>query len=170
MKRSVGIWIFGIVFVLWGVKDLSVAAVMPSWIRILQARPAEQRARMGKRFLEHKLTAKQRASLSTEQQRRLAEGDLSIVLEVNRRSVAHYALEGLLSLVIGVGLLMLWPWSRWLALILAGLGIVSKVTIVVIQGGEPDTVHRVIDFIELVLLGSILWYFLRPGVKAQFER
>ena len=73
--------------------------------------------------------------------------------------------------VIGFGLLMLWNGIRWLIVIGA-----STVLIFVVVSFAMDAVAlgRKADWMGLVVnvafFGFIIWYFLRPGVKAQFVK
>ena len=69
---------------------------------------------------------------------------------------------GLLKLISGVGLLVVVDWARWLVLIGAGLhALASLVGLVTFNNFGMSS---------FIIDGMVIWYFLRPGVKAQFAK
>ena len=165
MSRLAGIWIFGIAFTLWGILCLAGAAVMPLGARQLQTMSVEQRARLGQRILQ-RMTAGERARLGPEQQRKLVQGD---TVEVSRSSPIYSRILlvlGLIFLAIGIGVLMLRRWARWLALIFSGISILSQTSVFAARGKLPVGPS---GWLSLAFAGLALWYFLRPSVKAQFQ-
>ena len=80
---------------------------------------------------------------------------------------------GLFSLVTGVGLLMLRVWARRSALLGAGFVLLVQAISVIQDPGFfrselAEPVHWFVFAGGMVWSGLALWYFLRPGVKAQF--
>ena len=100
------------------------------------------------------------------------------------------AIVGLATIIVGIGLLMLHRWARWVTLmsalaasVVSVLAVASSVwyllnDVIAMHGeraaeGTSKTIlvwGLIVWMIFLAWNGSILWYFLRPGVKAQFER
>ena len=77
----------------------------------------------------------------------------------------------LFGLITGIGLLMLWPWARWVMIIGGVLAVVLRLPTVIIliaRGGEVDQWIGIT--IGLIWWGFCVWYLLRPGVKAQFVK
>jgi len=73
---------------------------------------------------------------------------------------------GLYLICTGIGLLLLKRWSRWLALLSA---LISSAFIIYVGVTSSDTLNTIRNL--LVILGwngVMIWYFLRPSVKAQF--
>jgi len=84
-------------------------------------------------------------------------------------------LIGLLLLTIGVGLLMVTRWARWLALLSAILTVlwVGFVDVTRFTAGVKEPVRHFLIINSALMLGwcgLMIWYFLRPSVKAQFQR
>ena len=90
-------------------------------------------------------------------------------------------------LALGIGMLKLWGWARWLILLGAGLLALLQIVRLVfpLSLGSPwlwlgllGVPGFPLAVYVLVILGSpalgfmwsglLFWYFLRPGVKAQF--
>ena len=72
---------------------------------------------------------------------------------------------GLINSVSGVGVLLLKNWGRLLTLVSAGLWF-----LILAGAVATKTLHlTVVILVLLVWYGSMLWYFLRPSVKAQFQ-
>ena len=73
---------------------------------------------------------------------------------------------GLINTVSGVGVLLFKNWGRSLMLVSAGLWFL------ILAGALATKTLQYRNVVVLVLLvwyGSMLWYFLRPSVKAQFQ-
>ena len=68
-------------------------------------------------------------------------------------------------LIAGVGLMALQSWACWLVLIIAAISVLWLVWTLFI-----GSINWVILFFGLFWNGFMLWYFLRPGVKAQFQK
>ncbi|MBI4004286.1 MAG: hypothetical protein HY353_04620 [Candidatus Omnitrophica bacterium] len=80
-------------------------------------------------------------------------------------------LVGVLGLISGVGVLSLQNWARLLILVAAGMSVLlTPIMVWVIYptlfGESPVT----LGLTTLVWNGFMIWYFLRPGVKAQFQK
>ncbi len=76
------------------------------------------------------------------------------------------AVLGILLLAFGVGALRLkgWAWTAGVAALL--LDVVRQIAGVVIQGFSAGTIVR--DGITIVIALLLLWYLLRPNVRAAF--
>ncbi len=72
-------------------------------------------------------------------------------------------LVSLFFLAIGIGLIMLQPWSRWLLFVGGGLVMLLLTT-------QLSVVGLGVYGLALATYGWIFWYFLQPGVKAQFVK
>ena len=83
---------------------------------------------------------------------------------------------GLAYVVAGVSLLMLKSWARKLVLILTLMSLVYRVVFEICTGGrgllDPSTPSETVTRLVAALgwSGLLLWYFLRPSVKAQFTQ
>ena len=76
----------------------------------------------------------------------------------------------LVCIVTGVGLCQYMSWSRWLVLV--GNGAFFVRNLLFVKGISISDKGTVVVFYLLLLSWQIylFWYFLRPGVKAQFVR
>lgn len=71
--------------------------------------------------------------------------------------------------ICGIGLFMVQRWARWLALILASVSVVWVIA-QFLKEPAPTQGHFVYCGIGLASGLLAIWYFLRPGVKAQFSK
>ena len=82
------------------------------------------------------------------------------------------AVQPLVGLIAGIGILKLNNWARWLSVLLAGYSAIyavislAKSPIILNQSARP--LGMGIFGIALMWHICILWYFLRPGVRTQF--
>ena len=74
-----------------------------------------------------------------------------------------------LLLASGIGVLLLKKWAYLIALALIGHGLLWDLLWFTPWYYHTDTLRPMPSW-DLVLKGLILWYFLRPGVKAQFVK
>jgi hypothetical protein len=74
----------------------------------------------------------------------------------------------LLSLISGIGILMLKNWARLLLLFWTGASLAMSAVQLVIGG--PQFLHPAVTLVWYGFMLWYFWYFLRPSVKAQFQR
>jgi hypothetical protein len=86
----------------------------------------------------------------------------------------YVTIQPIAGLVAGIGVLMLKHWARRLTVFLAGYsasyGVFSlfKSGVIFPQPYRSSGIGVLV--VALIWNALILWYFLRPGVKAQFQR
>ena len=167
-RRSVGVSIIGTLFFPWGAK--AILDVYSVW----------------------------RSSLNLVNQGVLDSAD-PLIFETRMESIAVVAL-GLAWFISGIGVLMRMNWARLLALIIAGvsaLGELIPFIRMVLNSWIPSWVYQyhtamygrssffsgwfgkellrwlgisALNCLVLAWYGLIIWYFLRPSVKAQFVK
>ena len=145
MKRSIGVTMMSTLFILGGVLTLSVPGLV-HWLSTSPEVPAE-------------LQAQFRNAISPVQ-------------------MAFALFVGAAGLIGGVGLLLLKPWARALVLALAGLSLVQGSVGLVSTATRPGVWQQPGTGLSALLAatfifgwnGLVLWWFLHPSVKAQFDR
>lgn len=75
---------------------------------------------------------------------------------------------GVLSIIVAGGLFTLAGWAWTLAVVVLGIRVIVDVIAIVTHG--PSSALGGAAIANIVISGVILWYFLRPGVKAAFGR
>ena len=80
----------------------------------------------------------------------------------------------LVGMVAGIGILMLQSWARWTTILLAGYN-AGMMILPLLKSGEllarPHGSGAIVLVLALLAWNVlVLWYFLRPGVKAQFQK
>jgi hypothetical protein len=88
----------------------------------------------------------------------------------NAAGVSGWAsvLGGVLSIIVAGGMFTLAGWAWMLAVAVLGIRVVVDVIAIVTHGASSTLGIAAIT--NLVISGVILWYFLRPNVKAAFGR
>ena len=74
----------------------------------------------------------------------------------------------MLSIVVGVSLLRLRPWAR-IAVVATNVLSIGAGTIAVTFSGDAFAQRWPVALLSLAWSALIVWYFLRPSVKAQFQ-
>ena len=95
-----------------------------------------------------------------------------IVLLMQGMKTPQVVLQPLAGLAAGIGHLLLQNWARWLTVLIAGYSASYDVyALVNIRDMFPEP-YRLLGFALLVAVLAwnlfIMWYFLRPRVRAQF--
>lgn len=80
--------------------------------------------------------------------------------------ISRSIVVSLLWLACGVGLFMMKRWARRLAFIAA---ILSSANVILTKSSD-GTLSWPESVVVLGWSGLVIWYFLRPGVKAQFQK
>ena len=146
-KRSVGVTVFAILFILGGLLGLVSVVVTPQLLRVAMETPG--------------MTPETQTQLQTAQH--LFESRLGLMAA---QSVAGAA--------AGIGLLMLQLWAWWLTLVLVGLSVLLAIVGLISQGGLGQGPGLMIGVFGLLFVlgwnAFIVWFFLRPSVKEQFAR
>jgi len=78
--------------------------------------------------------------------------------------------KGLAWLIAGIGVRGLRYWARLLCLFIAGIFGPTELLSVIALPMPGFTGRVVLSLALLAWYGLILWYFLRPSVKAQFQK
>ena len=174
MRRPFGLKILGGVSILGGVFGLLTCGIAFS-------APTLMEKMMG---MEHwALQRSTQAPLSSEQRNTLqaVQDDFSITetalpgintglrSENFRRFLAiGSGVSGLL-LLCGLGIMRRQRWARWLAIGISVLWLSAMLLVLMLPTERPADGKEWILFAGSVALGTaVLWYFLRPSVKAQF--
>ena len=162
-RPSLGIKCWGVVLIISGLFALGTCGILFLGTQRLKAMTPEQRTQLGIQIVSSQ-TPEQLSGLTVQQQQSLAQGNLQGFSP--EFEVAFFVVTPLVALgriVGGIGLLILRTWAYWLTLVAAGLSIAWSLRAV----GETSlgSLLYVLGF-----HGAVLWYFLRPGVKAQFVR
>ena len=76
---------------------------------------------------------------------------------------------GALQLALGIGLLRLQKWARFLMLVGNILGLVCAPVAIYMSRNQFNPLNFFWGIIGVVLNGFLIWYFLQSSVKAQFE-
>lgn len=77
-------------------------------------------------------------------------------------------ISGVLSIVVAGGLFTLAGWAWLLAVVVLAIRVIVDVVAIVTHG--PGSALGGAAIGNIVISGVILWYFLRPGVRAAFGR
>ena len=150
-KRSLGVTIFGILFIVWGVLASLGTVFTASAPKVLPTISVERRDRM-----------------SPERQQKLAQAEAFAASPWFGPYIAFAAVASLVLLTSGFGLLMLRSWAWWLTLTASGISLLSQtVSPIIWKGAELQPLRLCFT---LSWSGFIIWYFLRPSVKAQFRK
>ena len=150
-KRSLGVTIFGILFIVCGVLTSLGTVFTASAPKVLPTISTERRARMG-----------------PERQQKLVQAEAFAASPWFGPYVAFATVASLILFASGFGLLMLRSWAWWLTLAVSGISLLSSVAGLIIWKGvdlQPLRVCFVLSW-----NGLTIWYFLRPAVKAQFVK
>lgn len=151
-KRSRGVTIFGVIFIIGGTLGL-IGQILVPWIR---------------QSVGNVLTEKS-VQLEPEKRQQLADAS-TVLISPQYRAVAGGT--STVRLATGVGLLMLQSWAYWLVLIIAGVSsiwmVANELFVGKLMGEFMIGPYWVYLILSLGWNGLIVWYFLRPSVKAQF--
>ncbi len=109
-KRSVGVTIFAVLFIIGGLLALLSLVTTPAALRTALQAPG--------------ITAENKTQMET-------------ALSLFQSRIWLIALQSLAGLAAGIGLFMLLGWARWLTIILAGLSVVQVGISLVTQRGMP---------------------------------
>jgi hypothetical protein len=146
-KRSVGVTIFAILFIIGGVLGLLSAVVTPKMLRSIVEAPG----------------------ITTE-----AQTQLKTTLNVFESRLVPMAAQAAAMLASGIGLLMLQMWAWWLTLVLVGISVLMTLVGLILQGGLGQGPGLAIAVFSLLFIlgwnGFIAWFFLRASVKEQFAK
>ena len=146
-KRSVGVTVFAVLFIVGAVLALLSLVTTPKAIEMALTTPG----------------------LAPE-----TKTQMEATLHLFRSRIGLIALQAIGGLAAGVGLFMLLGWARWLTIILAGLSVIQVGISLVTQRGLPTGPGAGMALAALVFSlawsGLIIWFFLRPSVKAQFVK
>ena len=146
-KRSVGVTIFAILFIVGALLSLISTVTTPKALHAMLDAPG--------------MTAESKTQMQT-------------TLQLFQSRVWLILGQAVAGLAAGVGLLMLQGWARWLTILLAGLNIVQVVVSLVTQGGlgggAAGAVALVALLFSLAWSGLLIWFFLQSSIKAQFEK
>ena len=143
-KRSVGVTVFAILFLVGGLLGLLSVVVTPQLMKTVLQSPDMPEAT--KTQLQTTLT----------------------MFESRAGLMAAQAAGGVAT---GVGLLLqLWAW--WLTLILAGLSVIQGIIGLFAGGAQGAGVVGMLVGLAVVLAwnGLVVWFFLRQAVKGQFQK
>lgn len=77
-------------------------------------------------------------------------------------------ISGVLTLIAAAGLFTLAGWAWLLAVVVLGIRIVVDIIAIVTHGASSTL--GIAGITNLVISGVILWYFMRPNIKAAFGR
>ena len=164
-KRSVGVTVFGILFILGGVLRVLVAVATPLMSQVLdrvvaqveqlpqEAATREGGGRPGAPSPQQVALLKERM---TQTQAVLGSPQYRIALGVG-------ATTSLAALVGGIGILWLKLWAHRLVLITAGISLLWAIISSVVWSSPWYGL-----IIPGVWNGLVLWYFLRPSMRAPF--
>ncbi|MDH4142507.1 MAG: hypothetical protein OEV61_07840 [Chloroflexota bacterium] len=93
---------------------------------------------------------------------------LGAVAEAAEVSGWASVISGVATIVVAGGLFTLAGWAWLLAVVVLGLRIVVEIALMLVPGlGSPNGSAALIN---ALVSAVILWYFMRPGVKASFGR
>lgn len=87
-----------------------------------------------------------------------------------RRELAVSTGKSLVVGVTGIGLLMLQSWARWVFITVLALETLGAMSRILLTGSLTTTAKLLWLSLNIGFFGLLLWYFLRPSVKAQFKR
>ena len=147
-KRSVGVTIFSVIFIIGGALGL-IGQILVPWIH---------------QSVGNVLTEKG-VQLEPEKRQQLADANTVLISSQYRAlAVGTSAVQ----LATGVGLLMLQSWAYWLVPIIAGVSLIWMAANELFVGKLMIGPSWVYLILSLGWNGLIVWYFLRPSVKAQF--
>jgi hypothetical protein len=80
-----------------------------------------------------------------------------------------FLIWGAVDVIVGVGLLKLKSWARMVAIVFAGIGACFQAFGLLSSLAHFNIVSFVFTLIILGIQGLIIWYLLKPEVKAAFQ-
>ncbi len=150
-KRPVGITLFGIAFILNGLFNGGHCVQL--WARAKHlARPFSE----------------DRPNLTPEVQKEVdqLEADNASRYQQAQLLIVGCLVANVMRVITGLGLLLMWLPAYWLAL---GFSIFGA-ALFVVQVATGTSVRWISFILILGWNGLVVWYFLRPAVKAQFVK
>ena len=146
-KRSVGVTIFAVLFIIGAVLTLVSLVTTPRALQMIVDTPG----------------------IAPE-----AKVQMETTLQLFQSRSWLIGLQALASLAAGIGLFLLQGWARWLTLIVAGLSIIQVVVSLFTQGGVGTGAAAAVAVVALLgsvgWSGFIIWFFLRSSVREQFQK
>jgi hypothetical protein len=143
-KRSVGVTVFGVLFIVFNIVGLISLLVAPAMLQaVVDAGGATPELQAQADATREQLESGMGAAVTL----------------------------GIMGFGAGVGLLLLQRWARALTLSLAGISILWTIINMFRAGPLPPGQEWVVILGLLPTFawnGVVIWYFLRPNVKAQF--
>ena len=140
MKRSIGVTIFAILFLIGGAMGLFGTLYGPKLMQSIASTEG--------------MSPETQAQAQEAQQLMSKQSGFMLAISVA-------------SIISGIGLLMLLGWARWLTIVLAGISVAQL--LVGFMGSPHWTAATLLmAVLSLAWNGLIVWFFLRPSVKAQF--
>ncbi len=137
-KRTVGVTIFGLIFIILGII-LGLYAMLTSWITYERLKP-------------YSLIASVVKGLSF----------AKYIPAINSLAL----IKGALLVIVGIGIFKLKPWAWYLVIASQIIGVLSLSNTGFILGWQAYVPLKLAG--QAVLIVFILWFFMRPGIKKQF--
>lgn len=160
MKGPLGVKIFGVLFI------LSSTLLLLSSILLIIVEPRVLQQGFAERVVQG-FSEEERAALTPEYQKKLEDMEQQLAdspATLGSLGLIIAMLISLCNVISGIGLLRLKNWARWLTIVIMGISVVWLMIDVVARGTLIRAIYG------LIFSGVVLWYFLRPSVKAQFQR
>jgi len=179
--RPLGVKIFGALFICGGIFGLAVSVPILNWAKV--GSWMESLMRQTLQQLQQGAPEAQKAQFQKEEARLDELPGLIRVHSADRRGfiepLLYLAVASCVWLVAGIGVLMLKNWARWLTLLAAsgwlwfwGDGFLTERRLERVYGHQWRP-HGQSQWDWLIPIGwgaLLLWYFLRPSVRAQFVK